>query len=239
MIKAGVRKGRSPKEGFDRGFGLEFGDLRERIEADPDYRAAMALAEGRTVVWVERLKNLFLIITRCLPMLRPGHIVEFGSYRCGSAFFLGSLAAKYLPGTIVYALDTFAGMPDTDPSVDLHNAGDFQADFDEAIAARRRFGLDNVRLIKGVFADTAPAVLAEAGQVRLAHIDCDIYDAVRYAYDVSKPVMVPGGYFVFDDSTTSSCPGATEAVEEAVIRRDGLLSEQIWPHHVFRAPGLW
>jgi hypothetical protein len=48
--------------------------------------------------------------------------------------------------------------------------------------------------------------------------------------------MVPGGYMVFDDATVSSCLGATEAVESLLIRRDGLSSEQIWPHFVFRAP---
>ena len=47
--------------------------------------------------------------------------------------------------------------------------------------------------------------------------------------------MVPGGYLVFDDATVSSCIGATEAVESLVVRRDGLNSEQIFPHFVFRA----
>jgi len=50
--------------------------------------------------------------------------------------------------------------------------------------------------------------------------------------------MVPGGYIVFDDATTSSCIGATAVVEDDVIRRDGLNSEQIFPHFVFRAHGF-
>ncbi len=51
-----------------------------------------------------------------------------------------------------------------------------------------------------------------------------------------KPVMVPGGYLVFDDATYSSCLGATEAVESLLVRRDGLNSEQISPQFVFRYP---
>ncbi len=47
--------------------------------------------------------------------------------------------------------------------------------------------------------------------------------------------MVEGGYIVFDDATLSSCLGATEVVEDLVIRRDGLNSEQIFPHFVFRS----
>ena len=120
-----------------------------------------------------------------------------------------------------------------------HRAGDFaQADIDEIERAKKDFGLNNVHFIKGLFSETAPTVLDSAGRFILAHIDCDIYESVCYAHDACKPFMVPGGYLIFDDSTTSSCIGATEAVEATVIQRDGLLSEQIWPHHVFRARGL-
>jgi hypothetical protein len=79
-------------------------------------------------------------------------------------------------------------------------------------------------------------VLARAGRVALAHIDCDIQSAVLYSYEVSRPYMVPRGYYVFDDATVSSCIGATEVVEDVVVARDGLRSEQIYPHFVFRHP---
>jgi hypothetical protein len=46
--------------------------------------------------------------------------------------------------------------------------------------------------------------------------------------------MDEGGYWVFDDGHISSCLGATEAIEELVIRRDRRHSEQIFPHFVFR-----
>jgi hypothetical protein len=46
--------------------------------------------------------------------------------------------------------------------------------------------------------------------------------------------MVDGGYVVFDDATVSSCIGATEAVEDLLIRDGSMNSEQIWPHYVFR-----
>ncbi|MGD0002035.1 MAG: hypothetical protein ABSE21_18210, partial [Bryobacteraceae bacterium] len=74
----------------------------------------------------------------------------------------------------------------------------------------------------------------ECGPVLLAHIDCDIQSAVAYAYDAVKPRMAEGGYIVFDDAHSPSCLGATEAVEDLVIRRDGLSCEQIAPHFVFR-----
>ncbi len=92
-------------------------------------------------------------------------------------------------------------------------------------------------LSKGYSRKPAPLFVDKIGSIVLAHIDCDIYSAVAFSYDLVKTFMVPGGYLVFDDATTSSCLGATEAVEELVIRRDRLHSEQIFPQFVFRSPG--
>ena len=232
-----IRKGRNVYEGYQRGWGLEFGNLRRDVAADKDYVNAFRYASGRSVAAIDRLMNLFLLVKFYLPKLPFGHIIEYGSYRGGSAFFMAALASKFLPGARVYALDTYAGMPQTDTSVDAHRAGDFATtNLDEILRAKDKFRLTNIEFIKGVFSDTAPDVLSEAKKITLAHIDCDIREAVGYAYEVSRPFMVPMGYLVFDDSTASSCIGATEAVEELVIHRDGLLSEQIFPHHVFRAP---
>lgn len=237
-IPPGFRKGRSVLEGYQRGWGLEFGGLADAVAADPDYQAAVAAASGRTMVAVPRLMNIFLILKFFAGRLAPGHIVEYGSYRGGSALFMAMIAARLLPGTNVFALDTYAGMPPTDSTIDAHRGGDFaDAGLAELTERARSLGLANISFVKGPFAETAPAVLRRAGSVRLAHIDCDIRESVAYAYTATIPFMVPAGYLVFDDSTTSSCLGATEVVEEVVVQGDGLLSEQIYPHHVFRAPG--
>ena len=67
----------------------------------------------------------------------------------------------------------------------------------------------------------------------LAHIDCDIYSAVKYCQDTMWDQMCKGGYLVYDDALVSSCIGATQAVEELIMERR-VHCEQIWPHAVFR-----
>ena len=89
-------------------------------------------------------------------------------------------------------------------------------------------------MVRGLFQETHDQILESINGIKLAHIDCDIESAVRFAYESVKPIMVKGGYYVFDDATEASCIGATEVVESLVIRRDQLNSEQIWPHFVFR-----
>lgn len=223
-------------DGYQRGWGLEHGNLRERILQDEDYQHAIKFAEGRSLVSPDRLMNLFLLIKFYLSRLSFGHIIEYGAYRGGSAFFMAAVAAKHLPGVQVYALDTFCGMPPPDKSVDAHDAGNFSSvKIDELMKTKADYCLTNVHFVKGLFSNTATHVLAEAKRIALAHIDCDLYEGVKYSYLASKPYMVDRGYYVFDDSVSGSCLGATQAVEEVVIQRDGLLSEQIFPHHVFRA----
>ncbi len=233
------RRGRNPTEGYQRAFGLQSGNLPTLCQQDQDYQIAFRMAQQRTVVHPPNLMNLFLLCKFHLPRLQRGHIVEFGSYQGGSAIFLAYLAQQFSPGTHVYALDTFAGMPPTDRAIDLHKAGDF-ADADLAALQQfaRTMGLANLTFIQGRFEETARNALQKIGPVALAHIDCDIYSAIACAYDSVKPHMVPGGYLVFDDPLFASCLGAMEAVEELLIRRDGLHAEQMYPHMVFRYPPI-
>jgi hypothetical protein len=150
---------------------------------------------------------------------------------------MAALAQKFLPGVQVIAFDTFGGMPATDPGVDAHRPGGFS---DVDVNELRRFvqwvGLGNLTFVQGDFEETAAAVLQQQQSVAFCHIDCDIRSAVEYAYDATRPYMLPGGYWVFDDPLSADCLGAAEAVEDILIKRDGLNSEQLDPHYVFREP---
>jgi hypothetical protein len=234
----GIRQGRNVYEGYQRGWGLQFGELRDKVLSDPLYIEAFSAAQDRTIMSEENRINIFLLLRFYLGKIPFGHIIEYGSYRGGSAIFMAYIAQKLYPGMKVFALDSFEGMPPTDKNVDAHNAGDFaDVDLDKLQARVDELKLDNLVLVKGFFENTNNEVMVEAGKISLAHIDCDIGPAVKCSYEGVKSFMVDGGYLVFDDATVSSCIGATEVVEDLLIRRDGLNSEQIWPHFVFRAFG--
>lgn len=234
-VEPGLRSGRSPLEGYQRAWGLQFGDLAGQVTASPLFQEAVSAMRGRSIVDKPRLYNLFLLAAVFLGRLRSKNVIEFGSFRGGTTLFLATLLARLYPDAKIYSLDTFSGMPNVDKSLDEHSAGDFQdADLDGFRAAIRDARLTNVEIAIGLFEDTFPAIRASGVEFGLVHIDCDIYSAVRYAQDAIWPNVVPGGYVAFDDATTSSCLGATQAVEELIIERK-LHSEQIWPHFVFRA----
>jgi hypothetical protein len=234
-VQSGLVNGRCIAEGYARGWGLQYGDLHKRVLGDPLYIEAMRLARGRTVQEEARRANLFLLLKFYVPKLPLGDIIEFGSFRGGSAIFMARVCAGLGLKSQVWALDTFSGMPAPDKNIDAHSVGDFQkTNFESLKAYTAKCGLNNVHWIQGLFEDTCQGVMEKSRKMVIAHIDCDIRSAVQFSYKSIKKHMVDGGYIVFDDATTSSCLGATEVVENDVIRRDQLNCEQIFPHFVFR-----
>jgi len=230
-----ITAGRSLHDGYQRGCGLMHTDMPVCIEADPLYRAAVEASGGWSIMAGPKRMNLFLLLTRFLGRLDSQDVVEFGSYRGGNALFMAWILRELYPQAKVYALDTYAGMPVTDADRDVHHAGDFADASRGAFEARRdQLGLDNLVIVQGLFEDSFPGLAAQGARFGLAHIDCDIYSAVKYAQGAVWPQMSRGGYLVYDDADTPSCIGATEAVEDLIIQRR-IHAEQVWPHWIYRA----
>jgi predicted O-methyltransferase YrrM len=235
-----VDHGRDIGAGYLRGWGLEFGGLLEdRIEHDPIFIGAMDYAKRRgTLVTRHKLANLFLILKYGWGSL-DGDIFEFGSYRGGSAAFIAYVVRAMGRSTTVYALDTFEGLPMADPLRDLHRAGDFcDADLGGLQAFIRKEALDD-RLVPvaGLFEQTLPGLLRSKPSMALVHIDCDLYEPIKYLLASCAAHYQPGGYVVFDDPLFSSCIGAFDAMAEGFVRERALLPEQVYPHFVFRPNG--
>jgi hypothetical protein len=235
-VRDEMRRGRNVHNGYQRGLAIMQHETRKIIEDDPDFKEALRLGGERTLVFREKLLNLFLLLKFYIPGGEAGHIVEFGSFKGGSAIIMAYLAEKFLPGTKVYAFDTFGGMPPVDDAVDWHREGDFRdTDLQQLRDYVGRIGLPNLHFVKGLFEDTAPTTLPDINKISLCHINCDIRSAVIYAYDIVQTHMTTAGYIVLDDPLFATTLGATEAVEEVIIQWDGLFSEQVFPHYVFRA----
>jgi hypothetical protein len=234
-VKRGFLDGRNIYEGYQRGAGLEYGDLRQQIDVHPLFVEALAVARDRTLVSADRIRNMFLILTTFLEQLPSQNCIEFGSYRGGMVFFAVYILNKLYPEAQFWSFDTFEGMPETDKTLDLHSSGDFSdANLPEIRAAAEGYGLKNIEFVQGMVEDTFPNRLSSDLKLGLAHIDLDIYHAIRHCQWSLEDHMVEGGYIIYDDATASTCIGATQAVEE-MIARDEARSEQIFPHYVFRA----
>lgn len=242
-----IVRGRDVAAGNTRSWGLEFGGLVQKVSSDPVYQKCLRSVAGRTILMEPKTVNLYLLLKFYLSHHSQGSIFEFGAYRGGSTIFM-AMACKELGLKFhIYGLDTFEGMPETSEELDIHRKGNFSKlkgsddsiDVGEIQSYAQSLGLDNITFVKGLFQDTAELALKTAAPVLLAHVDCDIYEAVKYSYEVVKSKMhTEGGYIVFDDPLFGSCLGAFQAVEELVIGRDHLYAEQVYPHLVYRYPPL-
>ncbi len=232
--------GRDIGAGHLRGWGLEYGGLYDQVAADPVFRTAFqAAVDRKTLLPPHKLANLYLIIRYALGE-DSGDIYEFGSFRGGSAVFMGTVLKQLGRDAKVYAFDTYEGMPPTNPVRDLHNAGDFtDVGYQELLSYIRDAGLEPyVETIRGEFSATLPDVLDRGGKVALSHVDCDIYEPIKYVVRAALPAMAAGSHIVFDDPLHGSCLGAFDAVQELLIRELNLTAEQVYPHLVFRCPAI-
>jgi predicted O-methyltransferase YrrM len=202
------------------------------VRDDPLYRAAIAASGGRSLVLPQKLECLFLFIRDELKTLDTQDIVEFGSFKGGSALFMAHLLRELYPQARLYACDTYEGMPETSPAHDLHRAGDFAAcDLPGFVARRDELGLTNLDIVKGRIEDTF--VTLASPKFGLAHIDVDIYSAVSFGQKAAWERMTDGGLIVYDDAEYPTCLGATHAAVEFMTERK-LLPDQVWPQWVIR-----
>lgn len=139
-----------------------------------------------------------------------GDIAEIGVYKGGTA----RLLARSCPQKTVYLFDTFSGMPDVDPEIDAHRAGEFA---DTSLESVQDFLKDapNVSFRQGFFPDTAAGL--EDHVFCFVNIDVDIYSSTKSCLEFFYPRMVPGGVISFDDYKWKKCAGVKKAIDEFLV----------------------
>ncbi|MCX6957098.1 MAG: class I SAM-dependent methyltransferase [Verrucomicrobiae bacterium] len=233
-----VIKGRNVIAGYVRGWGLQFNIIRSFVQQDPIYIESLKLVEGIHLTHEVSLMNIFLIMKYGLPA-SCGDIIEFGSYRGGSAIFIANVAKKLgITGT-VYALDTFTGLPAADPTLDFLTSNDFKNASFESLSERiSKLGLTNLIPIKGPFQETTSNLLKYSQKILLSYLDCKTYESTHYALSTVLPHMhAQGGYLLLHDPIHSNGLGPLQAMEE-MIEAHQLYAEQAYPHMVYRYPKL-
>ena len=130
----------------------------------------------------------------------------------------------------MYLCDTWEGVVKTGPTDIYYHDGkhdDTSKGVVEALV--RRMGLGNVTLLQGIFPeDTADQVTDD--QLRLVHVDVDVYQSAKDVFDWAWPRLPSGGVAVFDDYGFPACPGVTEFVDEQRDLPDRLVLHNLNGH---------
>jgi len=198
---------------------------------DQVFLETLAAVASHTLVDKYRCYELWTL-TRQSHKLR-GSILEVGVWRGGTGAIIARQAKSCGIADPVYLCDTFTGVPKAGPQ-DSHYRGGEHADTSRKIVERLvydRLGLDNVRILEGVFPDQTCHLIA-ADAFRLCHVDVDVYQSAKDIVDWVWDRLVVGGIVVYDDYGTRDCDGITRHVEEQEALPDRLLIRNLNGHAV-------
>ena len=174
-----------------------------------EFRRYYDLAAPRTLVSADRCYVLYTLLRQSISI--AGDVWECGVYTGGTAAMIAAVLRDHGSSKRLYLFDTFEGMPETDPTRDLHVKGDFSDTSVEAVA--RYVGCADLCVIrKGLIPETFAGL--ESARIAFAHIDVDVYKSILDCLGFIWPRLTFGGFIVFDDYGFPSCPGARAAVDE-------------------------
>lgn len=163
-----------------------------------------------TLLDITRLTNIIKYSCKANTELDSNALFcEFGSYKGGSA----EVIAKFNPNRPLFVIDSFQGLPPTDPERDFHHESEF-SDVDYlGITGYFKMLYKNVRVLKG-FSPDIFNFFDEHARYSFVHVDCDIYSSCSHAIDFFYPRLIEGGFIIFDDYGFSSCKGVKTCVDE-------------------------
>jgi O-methyltransferase len=185
--------------------GLELVRVVDPGEARAEGRDHPALAE--TMIGLKRLDNLHACIRNVLDEEVPGDLLEAGVWRGGASIFMaGALRAYGDEERLVWAADSFQGLPQPDTERYPLEMDDVFArnphlaiPLDEVKGNFRRYGLldERVRFLPGWFRDTLPAAPVE--RLSILRLDGDMYESTIVALESLYDKVSVGGHVIVDD----------------------------------------
>jgi hypothetical protein len=179
-----------------------------------------------------RLDNLQFCITDVIRNAIPGDLVETGVWRGGATIFMRAMLKVFnVTDRLVWAADSFEGLPEPDPEKFPLESQAFKsaamtkyykhltAGIDEV---RRNFEAykmldDQVKFIKGWFKDTLPSAPVES--IAVLRLDGDYYESTRDALTNLYDKISIGGYLIIDDYGEDSWTYCRKAVDEFRVER--------------------
>jgi O-methyltransferase len=179
---------------------------------DAEYRATLEEISGCTLLDEMRLHELWQLADQVGHLWGDG--IEIGCWRGGAGCLIAHRLSARRPSATMFLCDTFAGVVKAgDRDRDYRGGEHDDADERTVLELARRMGLKNVEVLVGIFPEDTGSQVADRA-FAFAHIDVDVYDGARDAFDWLLPRLVPGGVVVFDDYGSTATGGIRALVDE-------------------------
>jgi hypothetical protein len=196
---------------------------------EPDFLRIYEQCREYTMTSWERLHALYQAVKYVIENRIPGDLVECGVWRGGSMKLVAHvLLALGVTDRTLFLYDTFEGMTEPDPAVDIDSSGNKAAN--DWLEIQRRgvkwsyasleevrevivgsgYPLDKVVFVKGAVEDTIPATLPD--RISLLRLDTDWYSSTRHEIQHMYPRLSMHGVLLLDDY--GHYQGARRAIDE-------------------------
>lgn len=173
---------------------------------------------AQTMVGRARLDNVHDCIEQVLADGVRGDLIEAGVWRGGVAILMrGILKARGVTDRLVFAADSFCGLPPPNPELYPADDGDYHHQSELLAVSRedveRNFRLydlldEQVRFVEGWFRDTLPTLRDRTWSV--VRVDGDLYESTMDSLVNLYPGLSPGGFVIIDDFAFEPCRQAVE-----------------------------
>lgn len=174
---------------------------------------------SHTMIGMKRLDNIQYCVEKVLDDNVEGDLIETGVWRGGATIFMrGILAAYEVKDRIVWAADSFQGVPPPtlpeDANFDISaRVYPFLSVSQEQVAELfQRYGLldEQVKFLAGWFKDTLPG--APIKSLAVLRLDGDLYESTMDALNPLYAKVSRGGFIIVDDYY--SCPPCKRAIDD-------------------------
>lgn len=159
-----------------------------------------------TAVDDDRQRLIHSLVISTAHLIQP--MAEVGVYKGGTSY----LIANTDPNRLLFACDSFEGLPKPTNNDTFHKQGDFKDTDYETVKAKLNYPQVIVR--KGFFPDSVIHSDMFLMKFSFVHIDVDLYESTFSCLMFFYDKMVKDGIIVIDDYEMISCPGVKKAVDE-------------------------
>jgi hypothetical protein len=190
-------------------------------------------ASAETMIGLKRLDNIQFCIEQIIINGIAGDLIETGVWRGGAVIFMRAVLKVHgVTDRVVWAADSFEGLPKPDASRYVHDKGDthhlyqiLKVSLEEVNHNFKKYDLldEQVKFIKGWFRDSLPKAPIE--RLALLRLDGDMYESTMDALVNLYPKLSIGGYLIVDDfNTIEACRAAVEE-----FRTNNRIKDEIMP----------
>jgi O-methyltransferase len=179
---------------------------------DPAFLGVFRVVEDSTLLDEMRLYELWRLAGQVGAL--EGDAIEVGCWRGGAGCLVAHRIAEHSPNARTYLCDTFEGVVKAGAADPTYRGGEHADASPEGVRAlASRLGLQNVEVLTGTFPDETGEAVADK-RFKFVHMDLDVYQGSRDAFEWLLPRLVVGSIIVFDDYGFTLTGGARKFVDE-------------------------